>query len=343
MIDVGALGARAVLDLRGRSRVLGSLWRHQPAVIVWLRHFACLFCKEQVAEMRLEKEAIESLGARLVFVGNGNTSQAQHFHDRHVPGCAIFTDPSSYTYRAIGARESVAATVGGTLRNGARAMRKGHFQYSFAGRPFQNGGVLIALPGDTAAYVFISAVAGDHPPNAEIMATLRATVAELQVPDLVDEAIVVQPAWVPPAAPLRSGPIGIPWPGAPVSPAAAAPADAMVASANGRGEGAETPAGAAAVAGAAAAAAVEVAVTAGAGGWADAAAANGTAVGGGGAWPRGAAPAGGFRPANGSAPAEGWAAPAVAPAAGRTPVSAEPHGPRPALPGWPGTPATGTP
>lgn len=38
-IDVAALGARAVLDLRMRSRLLGSLWHHQPAVIAWLRHF----------------------------------------------------------------------------------------------------------------------------------------------------------------------------------------------------------------------------------------------------------------------------------------------------------------
>ena len=38
-IDVANLGARAVLDLQMRSRLLGSLWHHQPAVIVWLRHF----------------------------------------------------------------------------------------------------------------------------------------------------------------------------------------------------------------------------------------------------------------------------------------------------------------
>jgi hypothetical protein len=38
-VDGGALAARAVLDLERRSRLLGSLWRHQPAVVVWLRHF----------------------------------------------------------------------------------------------------------------------------------------------------------------------------------------------------------------------------------------------------------------------------------------------------------------
>ena len=38
-IDLSGLGARAVLDLHMRSRLLGSLWRHQAAVVVWLRHF----------------------------------------------------------------------------------------------------------------------------------------------------------------------------------------------------------------------------------------------------------------------------------------------------------------
>ncbi|HET9052256.1 MAG TPA: hypothetical protein VFO60_11185 [Candidatus Dormibacteraeota bacterium] len=38
-VDVASLGARAVVDLSLRSRLLGSLWSHEPAVVVWLRHF----------------------------------------------------------------------------------------------------------------------------------------------------------------------------------------------------------------------------------------------------------------------------------------------------------------
>ena len=232
-VDVAALGSRAVLDLRGRSRVLGSVWRNQPAVVVWLRHFACLFCKEQAAELRHEKEAIEASGARLAFVGNGNTAQAQHFHDRHVPGCAIFTDPSAYTYRAIGARESMAATLAGTMKNGPRAMRKGHFQYAFAGRVFQNGGVMIALPGDEAPYVFISKVAGDHPPNTEVISALHNALSGMPAGG--------QPATAPPPfeerglvpTPVHVGwgpPVILPWPGAPLpAPVTQAPVEPGVA------------------------------------------------------------------------------------------------------------------
>lgn len=38
-VDVASLGARAVLDLQRRSRLLGSVWSGQPAVVAWLRHF----------------------------------------------------------------------------------------------------------------------------------------------------------------------------------------------------------------------------------------------------------------------------------------------------------------
>jgi hypothetical protein len=37
--DVSALAAMTVLDERGVAVELQSLWREQPAVLVWLRHF----------------------------------------------------------------------------------------------------------------------------------------------------------------------------------------------------------------------------------------------------------------------------------------------------------------
>ena len=172
-VDLSRLGARAVLDVRGQSRLVGSLWRNQPAVLIWLRHFACLFCKEQASEMRTHKGAIEDLGGRLAFVGSGTTAQAQNFRDHYVPGCAVFTDPSSYTYRAIGAREGMSTTVAGFAVHSARAMRHGHFQASVHRRAFQQGGVLVAYPGNLIAFAYISKVAGDHPPVSKVLEALR--------------------------------------------------------------------------------------------------------------------------------------------------------------------------
>lgn len=173
-VDLGTLGARAVLDLRGRSRVLGTLWRFEPAVIIWLRHFACIFCKQQASDIRREKAAIEALGARLAFIGSGSTRQARGFADEYVPDCAVFTDPSAYTYRTLGARDSMVGTVTGLVINGPRAMRRGHFQTRIQRRTFQSGGVLVALPENRVAYLYLSRIAGDHPPNAQVLGALRA-------------------------------------------------------------------------------------------------------------------------------------------------------------------------
>jgi hypothetical protein len=209
-VDITAIAGKAVLDLRSQGRVVGSLWRHRPAVISWLRHFGCLFCKQQAAQLRSEKARIEALGARLAFVGQGSTKYAIGFQQAYAPDCEIYTDPSRYTYEAIGARDSVISTVAGVAVNGLRAMREGYFQTSILGNPFQQGGVLIALPGDHAAYVYLSRIAGDHPPVDEVMNALRQAVAPAGVS-------TTQPSGVPfegsPASGLSTAPrFGSAWP-----------------------------------------------------------------------------------------------------------------------------------
>ena len=47
-MDTRALGAATVLDTAGERVRLADQWADHPAVIVWLRHFGCVFCREQV-------------------------------------------------------------------------------------------------------------------------------------------------------------------------------------------------------------------------------------------------------------------------------------------------------
>lgn len=205
-IDLRVLGARAVLDSRGQSRLLGSLWRNQPAVLVWLRHFACLFCKEQAAEARHDRRRLEDIGGRLAFIGSGTTAQAAAFREHHVPDCAVFTDPSSYTYRAIGARESLLSTLAGAVVNGPRAIRRGHLQSAVQRRPFQQGGVLVAMPDASVAYSYVSRVAGDHPPMERVLAALAEATCRTAARTRSEERAWRSPAASPgprPAAPFR--------------------------------------------------------------------------------------------------------------------------------------------
>lgn len=175
--------------------------------------------------MRGAQGEIEHQGARLAFVGNGTTRQAREFSRKYAPGSAIFTDPSAYTYRAIGARSGVASTLGGVAVHGVRAMRGRHFQTSIEGRPFQHGAVLIAMPGDLLAYAYVSRIAGDHPPSAAVLGALRNAVAKPSRAPFVWTSPTVQERIDGPAEPAAAAPPSLPieppappmppWPGAP--------------------------------------------------------------------------------------------------------------------------------
>jgi hypothetical protein len=52
MIDADRLSAATVLDPDGTSVRLGSLSEDQPAVVVRLRHFGCIFCSGHGARPR---------------------------------------------------------------------------------------------------------------------------------------------------------------------------------------------------------------------------------------------------------------------------------------------------
>jgi hypothetical protein len=177
MIDARRLGAAAVLDPDNVPVRLGTLWAERPAVLVWLRHFGCLFCKEQTAEFRARRDDIERRGARLAFIGNGGVRYAGGFRDEFCPDCTVLTDPSLASYRLIGARRGVVNTLGPLAWvAGIRALARGARQQRTQGSPFQQGGVLVVTPGDALAYTYLSKVAGDHPPVDQVIAAIPLSV-----------------------------------------------------------------------------------------------------------------------------------------------------------------------
>jgi hypothetical protein len=191
-MEVRALARASVLDVRGTPSLLGERWERRPVVLVWLRHYGCLFCREQAAEMCAAKAEIVSLGADLVFVGNGTPSQARDFQQQFAPEDTVLTDPDLRTYGIIGARGGVLNTVGPRAwRAGLRALRRGARQTRVKGHPFQQGGVLVIGPGDRVLYTYISKAAGDHAPVTDVLATLRrsASARSTRQPATVTESV----------------------------------------------------------------------------------------------------------------------------------------------------------
>jgi hypothetical protein len=177
-MDTRALGAATVLDIDGTPVRLADQWRDHPAVIVWLRHFGCVFCREQVAEVRANRGDIEALGAGIAFVGNGTARAAGWFQKRFAADSTVLTDPDLVSYKAIGARSGLLTTVGPQAWGaGIRALRSGARQSITKGHPYQQGGLVVIAPGNKVLYQHISSAAGDHAPIPAVIDALEAAAA----------------------------------------------------------------------------------------------------------------------------------------------------------------------
>jgi AhpC/TSA antioxidant enzyme len=174
-MDTRALSAATVLDTDGGAVQLAREWADRPAAIVWLRHFGCVFCREQVAEIRAKRGEIEALGGGIAFVGNGTARAAAWFRQRFAADSTVLTDPDLVSYRAIGARSGLLSTLGpGAWGAGVRAFRSGARQSMTKGHAYQQGGLVVMAPGNRVLYHHISRAAGDHAPVSDVLVALAA-------------------------------------------------------------------------------------------------------------------------------------------------------------------------
>ena len=163
----------AVLDPAGKSVRLGRTWQKKPAVLAFVRHFGCLFCREQVAGLRDALKEIRDRGAELVIIGNGHPEQALAFKDKQKITFPLLTDPDLKSYRAAGLRRGLISTLAPrSLLHGARALSGGNVATAILGDAWQQGGVFVIAPGDRVLFSQRSTEAGDHADPADIIRAL---------------------------------------------------------------------------------------------------------------------------------------------------------------------------
>lgn len=168
------LEGTTVLDPEGRRIPFEQLWTDRLAVLVFVRHFGCIFCRQQIVALRPVAERVRSLGGEIIIVGNGTTAQAHAFSNEQKTPFQVFTDPERQAYRALGMRRGVRSVMSpGVFTRTVGAWRQGFRQWKIAGDPLQQGGVVIVGPGGVEYYRFISREAGDHPPAGEILAAVE--------------------------------------------------------------------------------------------------------------------------------------------------------------------------
>jgi peroxiredoxin len=82
---------------------LDEISRLSPAMIVFLRHAGCTFCREALADLAKKRPEIERNGTRLVLVHMGSEEHGQSFFGKYgLADVPRVSDPGRTLYRAFG-------------------------------------------------------------------------------------------------------------------------------------------------------------------------------------------------------------------------------------------------
>lgn len=173
-MDVAALSALDLIDADGKPQRLGNLWSDRPVIVVFLRHFGCLHCREHAALLGGRAAEVRAHGADLVAIGTGNASYARAFvEDESIPYRVLVDDDASAA-RAAAVRSTsfigmfhprTWAATRETWRRGFRIHRAGR-------RVTQLGATFIIGPGPKVLYEHVDADSTDHAPLDAVLAAL---------------------------------------------------------------------------------------------------------------------------------------------------------------------------
>jgi AhpC/TSA antioxidant enzyme len=135
----------------------------EPTLVVFLRHFGCLFCREVVRDLREVSESDPGY-PRVVFVHQGTPSEGDTFFARLWPEVDAISDPSARLYRHFGVERGNLAQMFGPRSTACavRAMVKGNG----IGKKVGDGWTLptVFLVDDRKiVWIYNGEHAGDHP------------------------------------------------------------------------------------------------------------------------------------------------------------------------------------
>lgn len=172
-VNLYELSKVAVFDEKGESVLLSSLWQKQPAILIFLRHFACIGCRSHAQEVWAQRDQYQKNGAKIYFIGNGNPYFIQRFkEDLGLENAPVYTDPSLKSFAAAGFKRGFLAALGPkSVVNGVSLLLSGARQTGYSkdsGDLWQLGGILVVRPNGTVAYQFISEALGDFPPENDV-------------------------------------------------------------------------------------------------------------------------------------------------------------------------------
>lgn len=124
-----------------------------------------------MAELAEKRDRFEKNGVRLVIIGNGEPGHIPPYRRATGFDGPIYTDPDKKTYKALNFTRGMGSMLGWkSVKSLMGAVFSGHLSASIQGDSLQQGGVLIAGPGDHIHYLYRDSEAGDHPSVEAVLA-----------------------------------------------------------------------------------------------------------------------------------------------------------------------------
>ena len=170
-----------VEDAAGSTSSLPSLWERAPVTLIFIRHFGCIGCSENLSLLEPIFKNLDALGQRVVLIGCGPKEYISDFRKRlnllyaHIE---IFTDEEGACHRAAGLLYGRWGSFGPRgLKEIVSAYFSGHVQVGFHGDYKQHAGAMMVTPQGMIQFWHSNRSIGDHvDPNTltEVALTLAA-------------------------------------------------------------------------------------------------------------------------------------------------------------------------
>ncbi len=146
----------------------------ETSLLVFLRHFGCIFCRETLADLRAASEATPGYPPVLFFF-QGSPTEGRAFLRRYWPEARAVADPRMelYDHFGVGRANLIQAFGPAVLRVRSRAARKGHANGPRSGDVWRMPGVF-AVRNDQIIWSHRPRHAADQPDFREIPSLLAA-------------------------------------------------------------------------------------------------------------------------------------------------------------------------
>jgi prostamide/prostaglandin F2alpha synthase len=173
-MDLPALSALSLPDHDGTLHHLGDLWDDRPIVLVFLRHFGCLHCREHAVELRDRYHELQAQDIDLVAVGTGDQRYAGAFvRDEQIPYLVLVDDDAKAARAASVTNASWYRLLHpSTWPATVATYRRGHRIHSPGKRVTQLGATFVLGPGDEVRYSHVDSDSTDHAAIPDVLAAV---------------------------------------------------------------------------------------------------------------------------------------------------------------------------